>query len=173
MVRFNVVSANSEIATDMRSNVHPVRAVGTGLNGYLEGELNDDGTPDLGQPHRAHLELPVETLKSGNRLEDMEMERRMDVRRYPKLVADVQKLVAAGNGRYRASADLNVRGQARSVQADVTLSIDGDRLVVEADHNFDMRDFGIDPPRVLMLKMEPGVRVRAHIEATRESRTGP
>lgn len=172
MVRFKVVPASSEIATDIRSNVHPVHAVGRALSGFLEGDMNADGTPDLDQPHRAHLELPVLSLKSGNRLEDMEIERRMDVRRYPNLVADVRKLVPAGSGRYRASADLNVRGNTRAVQADVRVRVDGARLVVDAEHTFDMRDFGIDPPRVLMLKMEPAVRVRAHIEAELEPARG-
>lgn len=168
MTRFSVLPGSSTITTELRSNVHPVHAVGTGLGGYLEGELRGDGSPDLDKLHRAHLELPVQTLKSGNRIEDREMERRMDVRRYPNLVADVNKLDALGAGRYRATAEMNVRGNTRTVYAEVRLEVSGSRVVVDSEHTFDMRDFGIDPPRVLMLKMEPAVLVTAHIEAERD-----
>ena len=33
---------------------------------------------------------------------------------------------------------------------------------------FDIRDFGMDPPRILMLKVEPEVGVRVEILAERE-----
>ena len=161
-MRFDVITGSSTVATALRSNVHPVNAVSNGLGGYLEGELGRSGAPDLKQPHRAHLELPVRSLKSGNRIEDMEMERRMDVRRYPNIVADVQELKPLGAGKYRATAELNVRGNSKTVQANVSIAVTGSRVVVETEHIFDMREFGIDPPRVLMLRMEPEVRVKVH-----------
>jgi polyisoprenoid-binding protein YceI len=160
---------SSAVATDLKSNVHPVHAVGKGLSGFLEGELTPDGTPDLDKPHRARLEMPLQALKSGNRIEDMEMERRMDVRRYPNIVAKILKLEPLGDSRYTATADLTVRDTTKTVKAAVEVHVDGTKLVVETEHVFDMRDFGVDPPRILMLKMEPEVRVKAHIEAELDS----
>ena len=34
--------------------------------------------------------------------------------------------------------------------------------------NFDIRDFGMQPPRMLMLKVEPQIAVRVEIVAVRE-----
>ena len=40
-----------------------------------------------------------------------------------------------------------------------------ERLVVTGDHVFDIRDFDIVSPTVLMLRIYPDVRVRLHVEA--------
>jgi hypothetical protein len=39
------------------------------------------------------------------------------------------------------------------------LTIDGEQVI-------DMRDFGIDPPRLIILTVDPEVTVRVHIAAT-------
>ena len=151
----------------MRSNVHPVHASGTRLSGFLEGDLAPDGMPDLTRPHRAVLDLPVDGIRSGNRIQDREMERRMDARRFPSIgcvVTGLEPRGAAGN--YSARAELTVRGRSRKVVADVRITRQGESVVIDAQQTFDMRDFGIDPPRVLVLKMEPEVRVSAHIVAS-------
>jgi hypothetical protein len=41
-------------------------------------------------------------------------------------------------------------------------------IEVDGEHIFDMRDFGINPLRLLFLKVEPQVRGRVRIVATAE-----
>jgi len=43
-----------------------------------------------------------------------------------------------------------------------------DRLVVQGDHVVDIRDFDIESPTVLMLRIYPDVRVQLQVEAERE-----
>ena len=47
--------------------------------------------------------------------------------------------------------------------------LDGGRgLQVDGAHQFDIRDFGMDPPRLLLLTAMPEVTVRIRVEAERE-----
>jgi hypothetical protein len=48
------------------------------------------------------------------------------------------------------------------------MRLEGNRLVVEGEHTFDMRDFDVRPPRFLALQVLPEVTVRARIVAGRE-----
>ncbi|MBO0703457.1 MAG: hypothetical protein J2P38_11025, partial [Candidatus Dormibacteraeota bacterium] len=80
---FVVTEGESSLETEVRSSVHPIRARSTDLTGRIEGAFGDDGAPDLDQPHEGHVEVPVRTVLSGNRLNDAEMLRRAEAQRYP------------------------------------------------------------------------------------------
>lgn len=165
-MRYRVVEGRSQVETETRSNVHPIHASATRLSGWVEGEIGVDGMPDLEQPHKAHLEVPVDGLRTGNRLQDMEMQRRMNVRDYPAIEVTLLKAwKVEGEGRYRAAFEVSARGRSRAFEDDFKLGFDAGRLIVEGRHEFDMRDFGVDPPRFLSMKVEPQVAVRLRLEA--------
>jgi hypothetical protein len=65
--------------------MHPIIAETRALVGTIDGELDEDGLPRFELEHGASLQLAVGTMKSGHRLQDMEMQRRLDVRRYPQI----------------------------------------------------------------------------------------
>ena len=46
--------------------------------------------------------------------------------------------------------------------------LDDGTLQLDGSSTFDIRDFGMEPPRILMLKVHPEVTVRVAIVATRE-----
>ena len=46
--------------------------------------------------------------------------------------------------------------------------VDDRTLQLEGEHTFDIRDFGMEPPKILMLKVEPDVDVRVEIIAEKE-----
>ena len=50
-----------------------------------------------------------------------------------------------------------------------TAKVEGDTLKVEAEHTFDIQDFGVKPFKILMLKVHPDVRVRVKVVARQES----
>ena len=62
-----------------------------------EGRIDVSGTP------RIQIELPVEKLQSGKKLEDAEMMRRIDARRFPKITGETTEVKENGGGRYRDS----------------------------------------------------------------------
>jgi hypothetical protein len=61
------------------------------------------------------------------------------------------------------------RGVTRSVAGDIVISALDERTVrLEGAATFDVRDFGMEPPRILMLRVEPEVNVRVELIAERE-----
>jgi len=167
MVRYVISSSESTVWIDARSSLHPVHSESAGLVGYFEGLILPEGGLDPSTEPRAHLELPIENLSSGNPLYDREMKRRVDVRRHPKIMADVVEMREVGSGhRYLVSGDITFRGTTRRVRDEVSMTDLGQgRLTFDGHHVFDIRDFGMEPPRVMMLKVYPEVAVRVHIVA--------
>ena len=166
MSQFAVDPLASAVAVAANSTIHPVHIQAHGVTGVLEGEFDEEGRVRLDRPHRARLSIPVEELRSGNVLQDMEMDRRMDAARFPTIDCEVDALTIGAGGGYRAAARVTVHGQTRPVEADLTLTAVGSaQVVIEVEHVFDMRDFGINPPRLLVLRVDPQVRVRVRIEA--------
>ena len=155
---------------EARSNVHPIRTEATGLEGWLDLDIGD-GTINVDQPVLGHLEFPVENLKSGNSFEDRELKRRIDARRYPSIVGDLKSMKQTDEpSRYVVGGDLTFRGTTRSYEDEMTAERQDDRTVsMSGESVFDIRDFGMDPPRILMLKVQPEVTVRVEIVAEKEN----
>jgi hypothetical protein len=47
-------------------------------------------------------------------------------------------------------------------------SIDGETIELKGSSRFNIRDFGMEPPKLLMAKVEPEVEIRVAIVAVRE-----
>ena len=97
------------------------------------------------------------------------MLRRMHARGHPSIEWRVKKVSALSGGRCRATADVTVHGRTRSFEGEFKMSAAPGLLVVEGVHEFDMRDFGIEPPRFFWLWIEPQVRVRVKVVARQVS----
>jgi hypothetical protein len=68
--------------------------------------------------------------------------------------------------RYRLAGHVSFHGAVREVRGTVLASFAHDgRLVVTGEQVFDIRDFDIASPTVLMLRIYPDVRVHLHVEA--------
>ena len=156
----------SSLETETKSNVHPIYASATRLDGFIEGEIGQDGKPDFESPCKARLEVPLSAMGTGNRLQDMEMQRRMEARQHPVIRVDLIRAWSLNaDGRCRAAFEVTARGRSRSYEEDFSLNTSAGRIIVEGQHAFDMRDFGVDPPRFFSMKVEPEVKVRLRIEA--------
>ena len=170
MPRFDVDTAQTTVQVGLRVNLHPSHINADALTGFIECEVDDQGKPRLDQPYRAELTLPVDAIKSGNRIQDREMRRRFDVSRYPTITATVTHGEALeGEGRYRAAAQLTMHGQTREITGDVQLGVNGTTMSIDGQQVINVKEFGIDPPRLIILKVEPDVDLQVHIVAERES----
>jgi polyisoprenoid-binding protein YceI len=70
---------------------------------------------------------------------------------------------------YRVSGDITFRGVSkRHEDVMVIHAIDDTTISLEGSSRFDIREFGMQPPRVLMLKVEPEVDIRVEIVAVKE-----
>jgi polyisoprenoid-binding protein YceI len=147
--------------------MHPIHGEAAGLEGSIEADVADGRIDVSGEP-RIRIELPVENLKSGKKLEDAEMLRRIDARRFPRISGETTELKET-NGGYRIRGDLTFHGVTRQVEGEVTISVPDERsLVIEGEQIFDIRDFGVEPPKILMLKVHPDVRVRVQVVAQQD-----
>jgi polyisoprenoid-binding protein YceI len=151
--------------------VHPIHSTTDGLKGYLDLELSTDGDVDLAAPVAGQVSLSVDRLSSGNRLEDRELQRRIDARRFPTIEGVLDKVAPSGQtGSYRVSGDVIFRGVSRQHEDVMHISSVGDQTIqLVGQSTFDIREFGMEPPRMLMMKVEPNVEIRVEIFAVRES----
>jgi polyisoprenoid-binding protein YceI len=172
VTRFRIDSERSQLWTYARSTLHPIDASVRGLEGHLELAVKSDGRIDLDAPQAGRVELPVRRLRSGNPLEDREMQRRIDARKYPTIagvLTEIRDGDGEGEGNYRVRGDLTFRGVTRTYEDTMTVNaLDPDTIQLEGESTFDVRDHGMEPPRILMLKVEPHVRVRVSIVAVRD-----
>jgi hypothetical protein len=169
--RYRIVPERSHVWIDAQSNVHPVHSSSDGLEGFVEMEMAPDGGVDLSASPSGHLSLPVDRLSSGNRFEDREMQKRVDSRRYPTIDGSLDKMERSGDGgSYRVRGDISFRGVAHSYEDEMTVhAVDDETIELAGKSRFDIRDFGMEPPRVLMLRVEPEVDVRVEIVAVKEA----
>lgn len=170
MPRFRIIPERSRVWLEASSSVHPIHGVASGLSGSIDVQFDGAGL-DLSSSPEIKVELPVEQLKSGNRLEDAEMMRRIDARRYPTIRGVVKDMKSEGvDGRYAVTGDLSFHGVTQTVEGEVTVSRPDDgTLVIEGEQHFDIRDFNVSPPKILMLKVHPEVKVRIRVEAVDEN----
>jgi polyisoprenoid-binding protein YceI len=153
---YRIVPDESRVWVDARSSVHKIHSTADGLEGFV----------DLATPPAGRLSLPVRRLTSGNPLEDRELQRFVDVARYPTIDGVLNAIDRVDGERYRISGDLTLRGVSRPCQDVVTITAVDDRTIrITGESTFDIRDFGLKPPRILMLRVEPTVVVRIELIA--------
>ena len=150
--------------------MHPINSDSDGLEGYIELEKEGEGQLNLARQPAGKLSFPVTRLSSGNRLEDRELQKRIDARRFPTIDGVLTQMDRVGtDSRYRVSGDLTFHGVVRRVADEMTVSFVDDHTVeLGGRSTFDVRDFGVEPPRILMLRVKPEVVVRVEIIAVAE-----
>jgi polyisoprenoid-binding protein YceI len=163
---FRLVPARSVVLIEVRSSVGPISFGAIGLEGAIEADVGNSVVRPGSQP-AAHVEIAVNGLRSGNSLYDAELMRRIDARHFPTATIDLTETVTVGKAnRYRLSGKMSFHGVTRAVEGAVTVNIvDDELLVVTGEQAFDIRDFDVPSPTVLMLRIYPDVRVRLHVEA--------
>jgi YceI-like protein len=163
---FRVEPERSAVLIQARSSVGPIEFGALGLVGWIEVDLND-GVVVPGSEPRAHLEIDVVQLQSGNALYDAELRRRVDARRFPVATVDLREATPVGSGpRYRLCGDVTFHGVRKQLSGTVDMTLrDPSTIIVSGEQMFDVRDFEIRLPAVLQLRIYPDVRVHLRIEA--------
>jgi polyisoprenoid-binding protein YceI len=166
MARYRVVPDKSRLWAEARSSLHPVNVETAGLTGYIEAEVN--GTEvTLGAPFR--VEIDAERLRSGNGLVDGELQRRLETRKFPRVIGAVREAVARAGARFTLRGDLTLHGISQATDAEVTVRVVADDTIeIEGEKVIDMQDYGLTPPKLLMFRVNPEVKVRARLVAVRE-----
>src|SRR5688572_13099285 len=85
---YKVVPARSALLIEVATSVGPVTFGAVGLEGFVGAAVRGAGL-DLAATPNAHLELQLRDLTSGNLAYDGELQRHIDVRRYPAAYVDL------------------------------------------------------------------------------------
>jgi len=163
MARYRVVPEKSRLWAEARSSLHPINVETSGLTGAIEAEVTD-GQVLLGAPFR--VEIDAERLRSGNALVDGELQRRLETRKFPAVAGAVREVVRRDGGLWLLRGELTLHGVGRLTDADVTARVVDDRTIeIEGEKVIDMQDYGLTPPKLLIFRVYPEVKVRARLVA--------
>jgi polyisoprenoid-binding protein YceI len=166
--RFEVSNADSSLTFFATSTLFPVYGKASEMSGYVEAAWTENRALCLSPVPKMHLELKVESLRTGNELQDREMWNLIDSKRFPRILAELCELSAALPGRYAAAGQITLAGLARRYEGELALMRDGKRVTIAGEINVDVRDFGLKAMNLLVLSVEPLVRVRLHLVALKE-----
>lgn len=163
-----VVTGESKMTLDGKSSLHPIHGSAQGLSGYVEASFSD-GTVSREPPPKMRVVIPIANVTSGNALQDREMRKLIGNRANPDIVAELKDLRPLGSAnRYAATGSITVNGVTRQADGEVTVQLSGERLNVTGTQVFDMRQFGIEPPRLFIFKVSPEMTIALDIVAKRE-----
>ena len=170
MGRYRIIPERSYVWVDARSSVHPFHAKTNGLEGFVDLEFTPEGVIDVASTTSGQLSLAVNRLSAGNPVEDRELQRRIEANRYPMIEGVLGQIVPSGGEEgYQVTGDITFRGVTRRYVDQMSVAgLDADTVQLAGKSRFDIRDFGMEPPRVLMFRMEPEVEVRVEIVAALE-----
>ncbi|HUE06085.1 MAG TPA: helix-turn-helix transcriptional regulator [Acidimicrobiales bacterium] len=166
--RFVIDSERSAVLVDVRSTVGPISFGTIGVRGEFFAALAD-GVVNTDVAPTGWLTVEVKTLSCANKLYDAELQRRINSRRFPTARVELRECTqSTRRSRYRLRGELTFHGITRATEGTVCVeSLSGDRIVISGEQVFDMRDFAVPSPTMLMLRFFPDVRVRLQAEAER------
>jgi DNA-binding PadR family transcriptional regulator/polyisoprenoid-binding protein YceI len=164
--RFRLDPERSAVLIDARSTVGPITFGTVGVSGTIDAAVAD-GVVQTHVSPSGRLTIDVTGLTSGNHLYDAELLRRIDARRFPTATVELQECTPSDPGsRYHLTGELTIHGVTRAAEGTVCVEALSDhRLAITGEQVFDIRDFSIPSPTVLMLRIYPDIRVRLHAEA--------
>ena len=166
--RYKFDSERSCVWVSGRSSLHPINTETRGITGWFEAGAREDGSLDLDAPIKGELQVAVEKLTSGNSIYDRELRRRIDARRHPTIEGRVTRIVADGaHPRYSVTGDIVFHGKTRSFEHAMEIRISDDEVALTGDYVFDIREFGMKPPSMLMIRVYPEIAVRIELYGTR------
>jgi polyisoprenoid-binding protein YceI len=153
-----------------RSSLHPINTETRGITGWFEATTREDGSLDLDFAVAGELQLAVTRLTSGNQLYDRELRRRMDARRFPTIVGRVTKISPCGpHPRYAVTGDVLFHGKTRTFEHEMRIEVHEEEVSLTGAYVFDIREFGMKPPSMLMVRVYPEISVRVELHGTRDA----
>jgi polyisoprenoid-binding protein YceI len=169
LTRYTLDSMHSCIWVSGRSSLHPINTETRGITGWFEATTRDNGSLDLDLPVSGELELAVARLTSGNQLYDRELRRRMEARRFPTIVGRVTSISASGpHPQYAVTGDVVFHGKTRTFEHEMHIDVHEEQVSLTGAYVFDIREFGMKPPSMLMVRVYPEISVRVELHGTRD-----
>lgn len=147
----------STVELHANSSVHPINGEIHDVRGEVTVDV-EDGKLSTGPGTTGYIEADVDLLKSGNKLEDMALRKQVEAKKYPVVRYEVRS-VEGGPEQYKVLGAFTFHGVTQEFTEDVTARLEGDTLHVNTEHTFDITQFGVQPFKVLTMKIFPEVRL--------------
>jgi polyisoprenoid-binding protein YceI len=160
---FTIRAEQSQLFVRATSSLHPI-TYSVPLNGSVEAGVTANGF-DLTAPTHGRLWIDLAELKGDDPSWDNEMRDRLAAERYPRVVAELLDVTSRGNDIYRLAGTLTLHDTTRPLNGDAQVVLEGDRIRATGRVIIDIRDFGIEPPRLLLMRVRPEVEVAVTIVA--------
>jgi polyisoprenoid-binding protein YceI len=166
--RFEAIAAESSLTFFAMSKTQSAYGKTTALSGFVEVAWDADGALAREPAPHMHVEFKVESLRTGNDLQDREMWKTIDSKRFPKVAGDLRNFeLGAARGSYVATGQITLAGLERTYEGEFSIDRSGKRATLDGELKIDVRDFGLKPMKLLVLGVAPLVRVRLHLVAER------
>lgn len=167
MARYRIIPEESAVWIEARSSLHPLSIKAHGLEGWIDLTIDGDGVVDTEDAPAGRLCLAVDRLTCGSRIEDAELRRRIDARHHPTIDGVLGGVEPTDTPhRYEVSGDLTFNGVTRSYKEEMWIEpLEKETIRLDGWARFDLRDFGVRPPRLLFVRVEPHVEVRVELLA--------
>lgn len=162
-----MVPERSAVLLRVGTSLGPVSFGANGLDGFIEVAVDDERI-DVATPPAAHLELDVIRLTSGNTIYDTELRRQIDARRFPRAYVDLHRVTAVDrdSSTFKVSGEITLRGVTVPADGVVVAAVpQRELLVISGEETVNISDFGIPPPSLFMIKIDPEVKLRLYLEA--------
>jgi len=168
MARFDLVPGESTVLVSASTSVHTVTLTTGDVVGHLDAETTPGGVFLAVAAPLCRIELPVGSLHSGNPFYDREGRRRFDAEHYPLVAAELVAAIPLGAGVHHVTWRLTFHGATHDVDGDlVARAVDADSIVVDGDNRVDVRDWGVQPGGLLVLRVHPTASFAVHLLARR------
>ena len=138
----------------------------TGTTRTVTGQLT--GAPDISSV-RGWVEAPVQSLKTGDRKRDKDLNKSMESSKYPNLRFDLNRIAAtksAGDSvPVTLQGTLTIHGVTRRVELPGTIGFKGATARVHSDFPLNLKDYGIGGLSKMlgMLKMHENIEVHVDL----------
>jgi polyisoprenoid-binding protein YceI len=162
----SLIPERSAVLLSVSTSLGPVTFGADGLEGFIEAAVTHNGIEPDGAA--AHVELLVNRLTSGNSAYDGELHRQIDARRYPTAYLDLHDVtpVNGGPSTFDVRGEVTLRGVTVPAEGVVVAKLpEPGLLVVSGEDSLNLSEFGIPPPALFMIKIDPEVKLRLYLEA--------
>jgi len=169
ITRYRLSSEQSTVTIVGETSLHPI-TVNVTPDGWLEAAI-EDGSFLPESTLRGEVEIAVIEFRSGNPLVDRETRRRLNSKRYPTIRGDLTEVVALDGPTATVKGVVTFLGRGVELEGDMSLIDDqASTCHLAGSGQMDVRWWGLEPPTLLVLKMEPVVTVSIdlHFEPVEE-----
>jgi hypothetical protein len=137
------------------------------FSGYIDVAWDDRGRIAAQPPAAMRMEVAVAKLRSGSPTKDQEIWRLIDVGRFPSIIAELRSIEPLyGASIYNATGTVTLAGRKRSYSGQMlVVTEDFNDVSVRGDLQIDIRDYGLEPPRMVFVRIEPVIAVHLSLVA--------